>query len=312
MKTLLALSLFSGLAIAQEPIDQADEPVDGFLTPRQVQNASGVSAHFGPSGFWSGKADMDDNRGELKVNEWSLGGGHRWPLPGGASGVFGVGLEHSRRRYKFSDGAGLGGFEDPFDHVRDFRGTLFGETQIDREWSVFGAATLAAGGEDGEVRNGVYGEFAGGFEFAVQENLHIGLEVITFTGLEDHASVYAFPVIQMEINEDSRITTVTDSTDPMLAYEFDITHELTSYFGAGVRIRQYALDQDPLPDHSAVRDQEVAVRGGMRYSYDRFLMDLFVGVAWRKLKLSADNDQIDQDSIDPAPLVGASVTYGFY
>ena len=67
-----------------------------------------------------------------------------------------------------------------------------------------------------------------------------------------------------------------------------------------------------LPRDSALKDQEIALRGGVMWSRDKFQVDAFVGLAFRELTLDADDSEIDQDDIDPAPFIGATVSYGIY
>lgn len=316
MKSLLALFLLSGFAVAQNEDriqdDPLDEPVDGLLERSDPGDDYEKAARVFLRGIFYGEADLDDNGGDLSIKELGIGGWHRWPLMGG-NGAFGAGLQYNGRKYDFGGGATLGGVADPFDHVEDLRATGFYEALITEEWSWFAAGTLAAGAdEDADLNDGFYVEGAGGFLFQVQDGMQLGLELIAFTEIEDDPSFYLFPVIEMEINEDSRISTVKNSTDPALAYFFDFSDELSTYFGAGVKIRQYALDDAVLPDDSALKDQEIALRGGLTWSRQKFTADAYVGLAFRELTLDVDDSEVDQDDIDPAPFVGATVSYGIY
>jgi len=306
MKSLLALCLLSGFALAQGS-DPQEEPVDGLLNRPAPRDDNERAGRIFGRALSVGEADLDDG-GDLSIKEWGIGGWHRWPLVGG-NGSLGLGLGYAERKYDFGGGGGLGGVADPFDHVEDLRLTGSYEALINSEWSWFTAGTLAVGAdEDADLDDGFYVEAAGGFLFQVQDNMQLGLELIAFSEIEDDPSFYLFPVIEMEINEDSRITTVTNSTDPVLAYLFDFNEEFTSYAGAGVKIRQYALDADD----AALKDQEFALRGGVMWSRDKFLVDAFVGVAFRELTLDVSDSEIDQDDVDAAPFLGASISYGFY
>jgi hypothetical protein len=310
MKSLLALCLLSGFALAQESTPQ-EEPVDGLLRRADPADENSRAARIFGRGFYVGEEDLDDG-GDLAIKGWGIGSWQRWPLMGG-NGAFGIGIEHTKTEYDFGGGAQLGGFVDPFDRVDDFRFTGSYEALIDSEWAWFTAGTVALGaGNDADLDDGFYAEGMGGFKFQVQDNLQIGLEVIVFSEIEDDASIYAFPVIDMAVNEDSRISTVTNSTDPTLAYLFDFSDELTSYAGAGVKIRQYTLDDNPLPNDTAFKDREIALRAGVLFSREKLVVDAFVGVAFRKLTLNSDDHELGHDKVDPAPFIGASVSYGFF
>lgn len=246
------------------------------------------------------ESDFDDVNAELEVTRVGADVRYKMPVDSGVWN-FRFGVEDSQY-----DVGSFGSFDDGTE-------VGFGGTYIHPgpEWSWFATLNLNEGTGDGaDFADGTYFEGGGGFTYAVNEKLKLGLALLGRTQLEEDAEVFPFPIIEWEISDRSRIGFVR-SSDPSLGWTYKVNDELDYYVQVQQAQRQYRLDEDVLDDAAFV-DEEIGLRTGVIYrDPSGFTGEVYLGAAQRTLFLDVNDDEVLEEDIETAAFFGVAVSFGF-
>lgn len=206
-------------AMAQEGQDEPEPTTSSRATQEQPGDSSTVVGSVlqqpagGPRVSLRGsyrlqfESDFDDEPGDFSVNRLIAG----IDIAGVINEEFSYSLdfqvEHSS--YEFSAASSLApGTNDPLDDALTLILTPSVRYAINESWAIrAGGAVLLSGEPEADAGDSIRGSVFGGVEHRLSDQLTISLLIVTWSRLEDSASVFPIIGVSWQINELMRLQT---------------------------------------------------------------------------------------------------------
>ncbi len=231
-----------------------------------------------------------------------------------------VSLGQTSTGYDFNDFRAFGTSSpiDIIDYGLDLSLSATATHQIDKEWALFGGASIHSEGEIGADFGDTltFGGFFG-LMHHFHEDLSVGLAVGAFSQLEDDVTVFPVPTVRWQIDDYWRL--VAGATPTRNQPGVEITYHLNETWEVGASItydhKQFRLDEedDTLPD-GVIEDAAVPVMFITTWSPEpNFSVSGRIGsVVYRKVNLrNTDGDGVGEATISPSFALGISAEYRF-
>ncbi|PHQ78223.1 MAG: hypothetical protein COB69_09960 [Phycisphaera sp.] len=311
---LLSVLLLSGLAApcaAQAFGDDADAGIE-------IAPAKRVSF------FATGHADISSegrtsSRQGGKVSTYSLDARITAEIPIDDQTDMSVSFAQHSTAYDFSGFNSFGfGRSDPINFGS--RSTLSADAShsIDRNWTLFGGASLGSSGEVGAE----FGDTLtfGGF-FGIMHHIHadlsIGFALAGFTRLEDDATIFPIPTIRWNIDDYWTLTAGgdTSSRNPGIELSHELNDDWDVGLNASIDYKQFRLEDDnsAVPG-GVIEDYSIPLMFVATWSPEpRFSISGRVGaVVYREFELrNSSGNTLSDAKIDPTFAFGISGEYRF-
>ncbi|MDX2131548.1 MAG: DUF6268 family outer membrane beta-barrel protein [Planctomycetota bacterium] len=194
-------------------------------------------------------ADFDEAPGSVDVTRLRADMEVAIPLEGGRA--FTISLTNEYSAYSFDDATGfVSGVSEPWDDVLDHQIALGYRTRLGERWGLFVGGSAQASYEIGATfGDSLTYAVRGGLSYAVNERTRVGLGVAVVSRLEDSAFVIPFPIIEWQFADRWTLRTTGASRGALLSLAFQATDNLELSLGAGIRGREFRLEDDgPVPD----------------------------------------------------------------
>lgn len=251
------------------------------------------------------KADLDDSPGEMAVYRAGLGLEVRVPV--GERAQLTTLFFGERSWYDFEDATGLvPGTDDPVDDTYRLVVRPLLSYQIDEQWGVFGALSVAAAAEDGaELSDAVTIAGFGGARYAFSESLSMSFGAGAASRLEDSTQFIPIIGVDWEINETTRLsTTGVEGIGVRLTHGF--AEHLAVIVQGGYESREFRLADDNALSEGVFRDRRVPIGAGLKYSPTKDVAIELMGgvVAWQELRFDDSvGNEVSEVNADPAPFI---------
>lgn len=256
-------------------------------------------------------ADVEGAPGDLSVSR--LGASMVASRPWGESRSLSLGLSHERVSYDFAGGEPIFGAGNPLE--RPSRSSVW-TTWAQREsedfgWSAtfFTSAGLEAGAELSD--SWTWGGGAS-VDYQLTDNFAVQLGVYGTSRLEDSFFVYPVSAIDWQVSEDVHV----GSEGNGVGVGIDLGNDVYTYTNIAFGVRQFRLDEDGFgPSQTfpggVFRDDELSANLALVWTpRERLRVEFYGGLALRQLTLLDVEGAGFQLELDPAPFVGAALSFG--
>lgn len=260
------------------------------------------------------EADFTDVAGSVSLSRVGAEVGIRQSLDERTRISLSVGGEFSS--YDFSeDSAFAGSTVAPWDETYQLSAAVIVSRQATKSWSwFFGGGADASFESDANLGKSFTGGLVGGVNYQVNENLSLGGGLAVRSRLEDSGLFLPIVSIDWKISEQWKLSNSNELNSTGIALVYTPMEQLALSLHAAYQGRAYRLDEDgPFPD-AVGRESRIPVWLQARYSFTpRISATLAAGyVVWQEYTVDDNNgNEIDQQSADATPFVGASVVFLF-
>ena len=298
----LALVPCAGLGQQSEGVPQELNVRQAVETSRSPLSQPGLHVVITAGGSYVVPADLDEG-GRLAVGRESLVLGLERVGAGGS--MVGATFDHEWSQYNFS------GSDAPADAdgLRDFSMTRFGvnarRTLSSTNWSLFAAADVTYGVEDGASWND--GRTMGGLisvRRQVNEKFGVSLGLMAHQRLEQRAMVFPIPSFDWKITDRLSLRTAQGLT---LSWQVDDRKRWQADISANFEQRDYRLNSDAAQPGGILHDRRVPLLAGLRFGpRPGTFIRVYAGVAFAQEVefLDADGNKVSDSKLDPSPMAG--------
>ena len=264
-------------------------------------------------GLHQSETDLSDSGGGFALDRWFFSAGFDYAWTQRDSIGFSVG--GGKSIYEFNDTTGLGD-GNPWNKIDDFRASVTWRFGFGDTGSFILIPTVRSNAESTASDGDTYGLYAAA-AWRLNENLTIGPGIGVLTRLEDSSRVFPFLVIEWDITDRWNLSTgrgLAASQGPGLMLSYKLGEDWSLGLAGRYEDIEFRLD-DKGPNANGVgRDQSIPmVFMATLEPNPKFRLSVFAGIELNgTLKLnSANGDDIDESSYDPAPIFGASFDIRF-
>lgn len=267
----VGLALAAGTAPAQnntEPVLTFAEPAAGAQTELETAPKREIEYALRAYGGYQFNTDLSANQyGDVSV--WRIGSVFDAEIAQDARGTWGLIAAAEYSRYEWTEPALTPGpVADPFDRVF---GLIVGgkyEYQFNRNWYGWAGLGITSWGEDrAQFSETITGGIQLGGGYKVNEDLDLGLWVSITSELEEHDQIFAFPIVDWQIDDHwSMSSRPIGLRGGLLELAYDINPTWAVVSDVSYQQRTFRLDNDALAPGGAVRDVLVPISIGVRWT----------------------------------------------
>lgn len=311
---LIALCLLASAAPAQ---DRAPDQTPGDQTPE-------AEAALAPASRWT--LSLDATSGYIAEGDLDLGPGDLDIFFAAAGAEIAYAIDQTSKislvaggeywSYDFDGATGLiAGTGEPFaDLYVAGLGVLY-RKRIDEHWSIIAGAYARSAGESGsDFSDTLTFSGLGGFQYAFDDSLTVGLSLLVSSRLEDGVIVVPFPTIDWKIDDRWRLASEARIDAVMYVLSYQIDEAWNVGLGAGFYGQRFRLDENgPVPNGLA-DVLRVLVAGRAAYAPSKNVTISLTGgfVVYHDIELmNSGGGHISSDEVQPAPTVRLTVELVF-
>lgn len=311
--TVVLMALFG----AASPAFAQDETEETPAPPPAASGGSTIEWRVAGGASYQFETDIDDG-GEFDLFRAGVGVSAAYDWTPDLRFNAAVGYEYDS--YDFSGSRGFGGL-DPWDDVDSLRVRVGLRYRIDEQWAVVGGPVLSFSAEDGaSFSNSATAGGIVGASYRASDTFTIGFGVGVFGQIDDDTKVLPFVTFNWQAADNFAVRSsqfelgANAKGGGGLEAAWDLSDTWEIAVGAQYQTRRFRLDDDGIAPDGVGETTAVPIYVGSTWKCTPALtVSAFAGVVvGGNLRLENDGGhKITDEDYDPAPIVGARVSFTF-
>ena len=218
--------------------------------------------------------------------------------------------------YDFSGTTRLGGV-DPWGDIHTLSIGALLSLNLNDDWTAFAGPVFQFAREDNaDLDDSFIGGGVVGATYKVSSALTVGGGLGLVSQIEDDPRFFPVIVLDWEISDTLRLTSQTTGASGRSGLElvYDLGNDWETAIGGSYDFRRFRLDDEGIAPDGVGEETRLPIRARLSYrAGDHFVIDLYAGIALSgELELQDSNGAgIGQEDVDPAGLLGVTVTISF-